>query len=235
MDKIFDREKKLIGEENFKRLEASHVAVFGVGGVGSYVIEGLVRAGIGKITIVDYDIIESSNLNRQVHTNIYNINNLKVDEMGIRIRAINPNVEIIMINKIYKEDTHNEIFNDNWDYIVDAIDMVYSKILLIKKASESEIKIISSMGTANKIDPLKFSINNIKHTKMCPLARVIRKKVKDFKTDNLKVLFSTEKPNNYLHDNDIKGTISFIPSIAGLMIAAEVVRDIIDLGYLHEK
>ncbi len=140
-----------------------------------------------------------------------------------------------MINKIYKEDTHNEIFNDNWDYIVDAIDMVYSKILLIKKASESEIKIISSMGTANKIDPLKFSINNIKHTKMCPLARVIRKKVKDFKTDNLKVLFSTEKPNNYLHDNDIKGTISFIPSIAGLMIAAEVVRDIIDLGYLHEK
>jgi tRNA A37 threonylcarbamoyladenosine dehydratase len=232
---MFEREIVLIGEENFKKIKSSHVAVFGIGGVGSYVVEALARAGVGKITIVDFDVIELSNLNRQVHTHINNIEKLKVDEMEKRVKLINPDIEVVSINKMYDKDSHDEIFNEEWDYIVDAIDLIISKILLIKKANEFGIKIIASMGTANKIDPSKFRIDDINNSNTCPLARVIRRRVKKLGIKSLKVLFSTEYPSNYVHDNDVKGTISFIPSIAGLLIAAEVIKDIINLDYLDEK
>ncbi|MDM8533898.1 tRNA threonylcarbamoyladenosine dehydratase [Clostridiaceae bacterium HSG29] len=235
MDKIFKREVALIGEKNFKKLNNSHVAVFGVGGVGSFTIEALVRAGIGKITIIDFDIIEISNLNRQIHTNTENIGKLKAEEMGKRLKLINPDVEITVINQVYNNETHALIFNEKWDYIVDAIDMVSSKLLLIDKANKFNIQIISSMGTANKIDPSKFLLTDIKKTHTCPLARKMRKNIKELGIKKLKVLFSTEKPDNFMHDMSVKGTISFVPSVAGLLIASEVVKDIIDLGYNYEK
>jgi len=206
-----------------------------VGGVGAFAIEALVRAGIGKITIVDFDVIEISNLNRQIHTNTENIGKLKAEEMGKRLKLINPELEINVINEIYNIETHDVIFNEKWDYIVDAIDMVSSKLLIIDKANKFNIKIISSMGTANKIDPSKFLITDIKKTHTCPLARKMRKSVKELGIKKLKVLFSTEKPDNFIHDMNVKGTISFVPSVAGLLIASEVVKDIIDLGYNYEK
>lgn len=231
MNNIFQREKMLIGEERFNKLKNTHIGVFGVGGVGSFVVEALVRAGIGKLTLIDFDIIEESNLNRQMHTNINNIGKSKVDEMVKRAKLINPDIDIVGIHNKYNEETHEEIFDKNWDYIIDAIDMVNSKILLIKKAKENNIPMISSMGTANKMDPKKFQIDDIKNTSMCPLARIIRKRLRDDKIKNVKVLYSTEKPTNFSKDNSLKGTISFIPSSAGLIIAGEAINDLLKEEY----
>lgn len=224
---IFEREIILIGEENLEKLKNSHIAVFGVGGVGSFAVEALVRAGVGELTIVDFDRIEESNLNRQLHTTVNNIHLSKVDEMLKRAEKINPQIKIHAIHGEYNFMSHEHIFNEKWDYIVDAIDMVKSKVLLIERAKEANIPIISSMGTANKINPSLFKIDDIHNTKMCPLARLIRKEMRNKEIGNVKVLYSTEKPDNYTHNHRLKGTISFMPSIAGLLIAGEVLRDLI--------
>jgi len=226
-DNIFEREIILIGEKKLNILKNSHVAVFGVGGVGSFVVEALIRAGIGELTIVDFDRIEESNLNRQLHTNTDNIHLSKVDEMMKRALSINPHIKINAIHDEYNFMSHEFIFNEKWDYIVDAIDMVKSKVLLIEKAKENNILIITSMGTGNKINPSLFKIDDIHKTKMCPLARIMRKELRKRKITDVKALYSTEKPGNFVHDNRLKGTISFIPSVAGLLIASEVIRDLI--------
>lgn len=231
---IFEREEILIGNENLNILTNTHIAVFGVGGVGSFVVEALVRAGVGELSIIDFDRIEESNLNRQLHTTINNINCSKVDEMEQRAKRINPAIKMNAIHDKYTFLTHDKIFNPHWDYIIDAIDMVDSKILLIEQAKSHGIPIISSMGTANKIDGSQFKIDDIHNTHMCPLARHIRKAMRDKNIKDVKVLFSTEKPDNYHHDKALKGTLSFMPSTAGLLIAGEVIRDLIK-DYRNEK
>jgi len=233
-ENIFQREIILIGEKNFEKIKNAHVAVFGIGGVGSFVVEALIRAGVGELTIIDFDRIEESNLNRQVHTTIDNIHMSKVDEMMKRGMKINPHVKINAIHETYSLRSHDVIFNDQWDYIIDAIDMIKSKVLLISQGKEENIPIISSMGTANKIDPSLFKIDDIHNTKMCPLARLMRKEMRRRRITDVKVLYSTEEPENFINDNRLKGTISFVPSIAGLMIAGEVIRDLIK-GADHEK
>ena len=231
-DNIFEREMILIGEENLKKIKNSHIAVFGIGGVGSFVVEALIRAGVGELTLIDFDRIEASNLNRQIQTNTENIGRSKVDEMTKRGIEINPTIKINAIHDEYNFMSHELIFNDKWDYIVDAIDLVKSKVLLIEKAKENNIPIISSMGTGNKMNPSLFKIDDIHQTKMCPLARIMRKEMRKRNISDVKVLYSTEKPENFAKDNRLKGTISFMPSMAGLLIASEVIRDIID-GVSH--
>ena len=226
-DKIFEREIILIGKKNLEKIKNSHIAVFGVGGVGSFVVEALIRAGVGELTLVDFDHIEASNLNRQLHTTMENIHLSKVDEMMKRGVSINPQIKINAYHDEYNYKSHELIFNEKWDYIVDAIDMVQSKILLIEKAKENNVSIISSMGTGNKMNPSLFQIDDIHKTKMCPLARVMRKEMRKREITNVKVLYSTEKPDNFANNHRLKGTISFVPSTAGLLIASEVVRDII--------
>lgn len=233
-DNIFEREIILIGEKNLEKIRRSHIAVFGVGGVGSFVVEALVRAGVGELTLVDFDRIEESNLNRQLHTTTENIHLSKVDEMMKRAVTINPHIKINAIHDEYNFMSHEFIFNEKWDYIVDAIDMVQAKILLIEKAKDNNIPIISSMGTGNKMNPSLFRIDDINKTKMCPLARIMRKELRKRRINNVKVLFSTEKPDNFTHNHRLKGTISFVPSTAGLLIASEVIRDILK-GLSNEK
>lgn len=233
-DNMFEREIILIGEKNLEKIKNSHIAVFGVGGVGSFVVEALVRAGVGELTLIDFDRIEASNLNRQLHTTTENINFSKVDEMMKRAVKINPYIKVNAIHDEYNFMSHDFIFNENWDYIVDAIDMVKSKILLIEKAKESNIPIISSMGTGNKLNPSLFKIDDISKTKMCPLARIMRKELRKEGITDVKVLYSTEKPDNFTHNHRLKGTISFVPSTAGLLIASEVIRDILK-GVTDEK
>jgi len=233
-DNIFEREIILIGEKNLEKIKNSHIAVFGVGGVGSFVVEALVRAGVGELTLIDFDRIEESNLNRQLHTTTENIHFSKVDAMMKRAIKINPHIQVNAIHDEYNFMSHEFIFNENWDYIVDAIDMVKSKILLIEKAKENNVPIISSMGTGNKLDPSLFKIDDISRTKMCPLARIMRKELRKEGITDVKVLYSTEKPDNFTHNHRLKGTISFVPSTAGLLIASEVIRDILK-GVINEK
>ena len=228
MDHKFYKEELLIGKSNIEKLKSKHIALFGIGGVGSFVAEALVRAGVGKLTLIDFDKIEISNINRQIHANTETIGLFKTDVMFKRIKKINPNIDIEKINLKYNEKNHKKIFNKAWDYIIDAIDMVSSKLLLIEKAKENNIDIISSMGTANKIKPSLFKITDIYNTKMCPLARVMRKELRKRNIENVKVLYSDEKPKNFSGNLKNKGTLSFVPSSAGLMIAGEVIRDIID-------
>lgn len=230
---LFEREEILIGKENLEKLKNTHIAVFGVGGVGSFVVEAFVRAGVGKLTLVDFDIVEESNVNRQIQATIKTIGHVKVDEIAKRALDINPQIEIKCFNEKYNQETKDEIFNSQWDYIVDAIDMVSSKLVLIEQAKEFGIPIISSMGTGNKIYPSKFEIADVHQTSMCPLARVMRKELRKRGIKDVKVLYSKEKPKNAMDDLKLKGTLSFVPSSAGLLIAGEVIRELLKLGELY--
>lgn len=226
---FLERQRILIGDENVEQLKQQHIAVFGVGGVGSFVVESLVRAGIGTLTLIDFDRVECSNINRQIQSHSQNIGKFKVDEIAKRAQRINPAIELKPIIKQYDQTTHEEIFNKEWDYIVDAIDMVSSKLLLVEQAKQHEIPIISSMGTGNKLDPTQFEIEDIYNTSMCPLARVMRRELRDRKIESLKVLYSRERPRNFSNNMKLKGTISFVPPAAGLIIASEVITDLITL------
>lgn len=236
---MFQREKILIGEENFNKLKNSHIIVFGLGGVGGYVVESLVRAGIGKLTVVDYDRIDITNINRQVIATQETIGKNKVDEIIKRAKSINPDIDIIGVNEKYTEENRDFFFQDkNYDYIVDAIDMVKSKLDLIVTAKEKNIPIISSMGTGNKINPTMLEVSDIYKTSVCPLAKVMRKELKERRIKKLKVVYSKElpmKPKNLENSREKSkniGSISFVPSVAGLIIGGEVIKDICKLKNL---
>lgn len=223
---LFSRTELIIGKENIEKLKKSKIAVFGIGGVGSYTLEGLVRAGIGKLVLVDFDLVDITNINRQIIATTETVGKLKVEVAKERALEINPNAEV----EIYKND-ENVKLNDV-DYIVDCVDTFSTKIDLVLKANELNIPIISCMGTGNKLDPTKFEITDIYKTSVCPLARNIRQELKKRGIKKLKVLYSKEKPienETQLLKNGKKvlGSISFVPSVAGLIIAGEVVKDII--------
>lgn len=224
----YDRTKILIGKDNIEKLSQSKVAVFGVGGVGSYVVEALVRAGIGEITIIDADKVDETNINRQLLATRDVIGEIKVDVLEKRILSINPDIKVNKICDFYCAENREKFFNQKYDYVIDAIDSLASKIDLIKYCYDNKIKIISSMGTANKVEPLKLKVADIKNTSVCPLAKIIRKKAKELGIDKLKVVYSEELPIKS-EDTSVLGSISFVPSVAGLIIASEVVRDIISI------
>lgn len=220
------RTELLIGKEAVEKLKNAKVAVHGIGGVGSFVVEGLVRGGVGHIVLVDNDSISLSNLNRQIHATHQTIGKRKIDIMKQRALDINPEltVEIYMAQEI--KEGEESLMNYSFSYIVDAVDNVSTKIKLIEKANQLAIPILSCMGTGNKIEPTRFEIADIYQTSVCPLAKVIRKELKKRKIPKLKVVYSKEEPIQEKKQETI-GSISFVPSVAGLIIAGEVIKDII--------
>lgn len=230
MENQFTRTEILIGTENLQKLKQTTVAIFGIGGVGSYVAEALARAGIGNLILIDNDKIDITNLNRQIHATHETIGKYKVEEMKKRIQLINPESKVQAIQEFVTEENIEQIINTKIDYIVDAIDTVKSKLEIIKTAKQKNIPIISSMGTANKLEPSKLEITDIYKTKTCPLAKIIRKELRKLQIPNLKIVYSTEEPKQSKQNSDgtrTLGSISFVPSTAGLIIAGEVVNNII--------
>ena len=237
-EKWNQRTEMLIGKEAIQKLEKAKVAVFGIGGVGSFVVEGLTRAGVGKLVLIDPDDISVTNLNRQIHATHRTIGESKVEVMRQRILDINPdaNVEIYKGNEF--EDGEENIINSSFSYIVDAVDTVTTKIKLIEKAKKENVSIISCMGTGNKLEPSKFEITDIYKTTVCPLSKVMRKELRKRNIQDLKVLYSKEEPikvdtnieeSNLDRKKSVPGSISFVPSVAGLMIAGEVIKDILSI------
>lgn len=225
-----NRTEALIGAESVEKLQNSNVVVFGLGGVGSYVVEGLVRAGIQNICIIDKDIVDVTNINRQLIADTGTVEKNKVDVQEERILKINPLSKVTKLKEFVNEDNIEEIMNTilnkttHIDYVVDAIDTVSSKLEIIKYCSKNNINIISCMGTGNKLNANMFEITDISKTSVCPLAKVIRKELKKLNITNLTVLYSKEKP---IKTNiSTPASISFVPSVAGLLIAGKVVQDL---------
>ena len=226
MDERFIRTKLLIGSEKLDILRTKHVAVFGVGGVGGYVCEALARCGIGRFTIVDRDTVNESNINRQIIALTSTVGRAKVDVMKERMCDINPDVYIEACEVFYLPQNASEFDFTKYDYVVDAVDTVTAKLQIITAAKEANVPVISSMGAGNKLDPSLFRIADISKTSVCPLAKVMRRELKNRGLKDVKCVYSTEeaiKPE----ENEI-GSIAFVPSVAGLLIASEVIKDLIE-------
>lgn len=222
-----ERLEILIGKENIEKLKKLNIIIIGIGGVGGYTLESIIRSGVENITIVDGDIIEKSNINRQLIVTKENINKPKVEEWKKRINEINPDVNLKTINKFVNINDLKQIL-DKYDYIIDACDDVKLKIDLIEYATKNNIKIISSMGTANKMDATKLNITTLDKTEYDPLAKVIRKELRKKRVSlNIKVVSSNEKPKN---KNGL-GTNSYLPAVAGLLITNEVINQVCDNNY----
>ena len=222
----------IVGNEGVEKLKNSNVLIFGVGGVGSFAAEAIARAGVGKMTIVDFDDVDITNINRQLPALHSTVGKDKVDVMKERIIDINPDIDIKAIKAMYTAENSDELLSGDYDYVVDAIDMVSSKIHLIESCVKKNLTIISSMGMGNKLDPTKIVVTDIHKTQMCPLAKVVRKELRDRKIKKLKVVYSTEKPvelkERIMNGKKITpGSISFVPSVAGLTIASVVINDLI--------
>ncbi len=245
----FSRAELLVGKEAIQKLNKCKVAIFGIGGVGSYVVEGLARAGIGNFILIDNDKVDITNINRQLIATMASIGKSKVDVAKQRILDINPDANVETIQELFMPDS-KAMFDEKTDYVVDCVDTVTAKIELVIRAKRSNIPIISCMGTGNKIDPTRFEVADIYKTSVCPLAKVIRKELRARGIDSLKVVYSKEEPiqincqeskrcnTNQLEnktdckqlkkEKQVTGSISFVPSVAGLIIAGEVVKDIIN-------
>lgn len=233
----FSRTKLLLGEEAMAKLKSSSVAVFGVGGVGSYAVEALARSGIGTLALIDNDDVSLTNINRQLVAMHSTVGRLKVDVAKEHILDVNPDCNVQAFPCFYTEENDGGIELSDYDYIVDAIDTVSSKLFLIEQAKALDIPIISCMGAGNKLDPSKFQITDIYKTSMCPLAKVMRYELKRRGIRKLKVLFSTEQavvPKGTSEETSpkrrIPGSVAFVPSVAGLMIAGEVIRDLAEIN-----
>lgn len=228
MENWQDRTTALIGNESVNRLNSSKVIVFGIGGVGGHVVEALCRAGVGEFVLIDKDEVSITNINRQIIATCDTVGRNKTDVMQERIKSINPEAKVTCINEFYLPENADIIDFLDADYVVDAVDTVTAKIEIIKQAKQAGVPIISSMGTGNKLDVSKFCIDDIYKTSVCPLAKVMRKELKERGIAGVKVLYSTEEPLK----TDLGRTpasISFVPACAGLMIAGEVIKDLI--GY----
>lgn len=221
------RTELLIGKENTEKISKSKIIIYGIGGVGSYVVEGLVRAGVENIVLVDNDVISPSNLNRQIHATISNIGKLKVECMKERILSINPKAKVETYVPQNMEIEEELLIDNTINYVVDSVDTVSTKLKLIQRAKEQNVPIISCMGTGNKLDPTKFEISDIYITSVCPLAKVIRKELRKRNIKDLKVLYSKEEPIKHEKESRTPASISFVPSVAGMIIAGEVIKDII--------
>ncbi|MCQ2506985.1 MAG: tRNA threonylcarbamoyladenosine dehydratase [Lachnospiraceae bacterium] len=249
MSERFSRTELLLGKEAIERLASSRVAIFGTGGVGGYVCEALARSGVGSFDLIDNDNVSLSNINRQIIATTKTVGKLKVDVMKERILDINPDAIIITHNCFFLPENADEFQFEEYDYVVDAVDTVAAKIALAVKCQEAKVPIISSMGAGNKLDPTSFVVTDIYKTKMDPLARVMRRELKNRNVKKLKVVYSEEKPlspkkplqeenseiSEGLEDSakqgykrrSIPGSVAFVPSVAGLIIASEVVKDLI--------
>jgi len=231
MQTQFSRTELLIGESAVEKLNSAKVAVFGIGGVGSFVVEGLARAGVGNFILVDNDKVSLTNLNRQLIATHKTIDRLKVEVAKERILEINPNANVEVYPEFFMPNS-DRILDNTVSYVVDAVDTVTAKIELVVRANKLNIPIISSMGTGNKLDPTRFEVTDIYKTSVCPLAKVMRKELKNRDIKKLKVVYSKEEPLKKESDDSegkkrIPASISFVPSVAGLIIAGEVIKDII--------
>ena len=244
----FSRTQLLFGKEAMEKLAGSRVAVFGIGGVGGYTVEALVRSGVGAIDLIDDDKVCLTNLNRQIIATRSTIGKYKVDVMKERILDINPKVEVNVHKCFYLPETKDEFDFSQYSYVVDAVDTVTAKIEIIMRAKAADVPVISCMGAGNKLDASAFQVADIYKTKMCPLAKVMRRELKARGIKKLKVVYSEEKPVRPLEDmsiscrqhcvcppgterkctqrRDIPGSIAFVPSVAGLILAGEVVKDL---------
>lgn len=221
---IFSRTERLIGEDALRKLQNSNIIIFGLGGVGSYTAEALARSGIGKMTVVDKDTVDITNINRQLYALRSTVGKPKAEVAKARILDINPECEITAIQKMYLPENSEDFNLSQYDYIIDAIDNVTAKIDLAVKAEQLGIPIISSMGTGNKLDPTAFKVSDIYKTSVCPLCRVMRTQLKKRGVKKLKVVYSEEMPKT--DGERTPASISFVPPAAGLIIAGEVIRDI---------
>lgn len=224
MDERFSRTELILGSDAMSRLASSRVAVFGVGGVGGYTVEALARSGVGAIDLIDNDVINLSNINRQIIALQSTIGKYKVDVAEERIKEINPQCRVKTYKTFYLPDTSNQFDFSEYDYIVDAIDTVSGKIEIIVNAEKSGTPVISSMGAGNKLNPADFEVADIYKTSVCPLARVMRHELKKRGIKKLKVVYSKEEAIKT--DSDVPGSTAFVPSVAGLIIASEVIKDL---------
>ncbi len=228
MSDRYSRTEMIIGKEAVEKIKAASVIVFGIGGVGSYVVEGLARAGVGRLMLVDNDMVDITNINRQLPALHSTVGQSKAKVMAERVKDINPDCDVEAIECFFMPDTADRFDFAEFDYVVDAIDTVTGKLALIEKAYSEDVPVISSMGTGNKLDPSQFKITTIEKTKVCPLAKVMRRELKNRGIKDVKVLYSEEEPIKH-EGGSTPGSISFVPSVAGLMIAGEVIRDIIKI------
>ncbi|EPR13973.1 tRNA threonylcarbamoyladenosine dehydratase [Ruminiclostridium papyrosolvens] len=245
----FSRSELIIGTEGLEKLKNSKVAVFGVGGVGSFTVEALTRTGVGHLVLIDDDCVCLTNLNRQLHATRKTVGKPKVEVMRDRVLEINPKCDVTIIQKFYMPDVAEEILDSSFDYIVDAIDTVTAKIDLVVRANQLGIPIISAMGAGNKTDPTRFQVSDIFKTTVDPLAKVVRKELRNRGIKKLKVVYSTEEPVKPVETetsscsagcicpkgtarkctlkHQIPGSLSFVPSVMGLIIGGEVIKDLI--------
>ena len=244
----FSRTQLLLGADNMERLSKAKVAVFGIGGVGGYVVEALVRSGVGHFVLVDDDKVCLTNINRQIIATRKTVGQYKVDVMKERILDINPDADVEVRKCFYLPENAHEFDFSEYSYVVDAVDTVTAKIEIIMRATECGVPVISSMGAGNKLDPAAFQIADIYKTTMCPLAKVMRRELKKRGVKKLKVVYSNEKPTRPLDDmsiscrtncvcppgakhkcterRDIPGSVAFVPSVAGLILAGEIIKDL---------
>ncbi|MDW2797930.1 tRNA threonylcarbamoyladenosine dehydratase [Clostridium boliviensis] len=244
----FSRTQLLLGEDAMKRLSEAKVAVFGIGGVGGYVVEALVRSGVRSFVLVDDDKVCLTNINRQIIATRKTVGKYKVEVMKERILEINPDAEVEMHKCFFLPENAGDFSFQDYDYVVDAVDTVTAKLQLVMQAKEADVPVISCMGAGNKLDPTQFEVADIYKTSVCPLAKVMRRELKKRGVKKLKVVYSKEKPTRPIEDmsiscrtncicppgaahkcterRDIPGSLSFVPSVAGLIIAGEVIKDL---------
>ena len=239
MANTFDRTKRLLGADAMDKLKNSHVAVFGIGGVGGHAADALVRSGIGEITIVDSDEVAESNINRQLIATTRTVGRKKVEVMEEHLLEINPEVRVHKHCCFFLPETKNDFDFASFDYVIDAVDTVTAKLALVEMCKALDVPIVSSMGAGNKLDPTAFEVTDIYKTSVCPLAKVMRKELKVRGIKHLKVVYSKEIPLEPIEDETFvsdevrsrratPGSIAFVPSVAGLILAGEVVKDIAD-------
>lgn len=245
----FDRTQLLLGSKSIEMLSGKKVAIFGIGGVGGFAVEALVRSGVGSFVLVDDDKICLTNLNRQIMATRKTIGKYKAEVMKERILEINPKAEVEVKKSFFLPETAEDFDFTEYDYVIDAVDTVTAKIELVLRAQDMNVPVISCMGAGNKLDPTKFEVTDIYKTKVCPLAKVMRRELKKRRVKKLKVVYSTELPTRPNEDaavgcrtncvcppgsqhkctdrRDIPGSVAFVPSVAGLIIAGEVIKDML--------
>ncbi|MBO4411370.1 MAG: tRNA threonylcarbamoyladenosine dehydratase [Lachnospiraceae bacterium] len=235
MENPLDRTERLIGPEALEKLKKARVAVFGLGGVGSYAAEALARSGIGTLDLIDHDTVSVTNLNRQLIATTETVGRRKVDVMRERILSIRPETEVHCRPVFYLPETRADFDFSAYDYVIDAIDTVTAKLALIEQAKEAGTPVISAMGAGNKLDPTAFEVADISKTSVCPLAKVMRRELKKRGIEHLKVVYSKEQARTPEEEPDpegkrkkaVPGSIAFVPSVMGLILAGEVIRDLI--------
>ena len=236
----YSRTRLLLGQDGMEKLKNAHIAVFGLGGVGGYVVEALARCGVGTLELIDHDTVSLSNINRQILATRETVGMEKSEAAKLRVQAIDPEIKVIARHQFFGPDTKAEFDFSKYTYVVDAIDTVTGKLALVQAAREENVPILCCLGTGNKLDPTAFRIGDIYETSVCPLARIMRKECRRRGIEKLKVLYSLEEPikpdidpeDPILQEmpegrNALPGSVSFVPAAAGLIIAGQVIRDIV--------